>query len=191
MKTNFRISLDDMILMSLGSILKRKPKCSFGDLVYECFRNYPQHFSLREYPNYPDSLKLDRPLRNLRLKGFIKGSPVTHYSFTSIGGNYINRLNKLYKGKVIPDTTTATRSPIVRKLNKIKNSKDFKGFLDKKNKYFCNDMIFRSLLETTLETPKENIIQEIDILLQQANKQKENSLFKYLKKHEKYYKEPK
>jgi len=47
---------------------------TFEHLVKECFDRFPESFSFYRYKNWPDSLKLDRPIRKLRRNyGYIKG----------------------------------------------------------------------------------------------------------------------
>jgi hypothetical protein len=72
-KDNYKkIPINSLIVFGLYSRAKEK-KCSFEDLAIECFDLFPDNFCLNQYPQYPDSRKLDRPIRDLRRKGLIKG----------------------------------------------------------------------------------------------------------------------
>jgi len=79
-KTN---SINDLILFILYSFADGK--CSFEELVKECFNQFPQVFSLKDYPQWPDTRKLDRPLRDLRKKKLIKGNPKTFFTLSPSG----------------------------------------------------------------------------------------------------------
>jgi len=74
-----------LILFALYSVASNKEKCDFERLVKECFTLSPETFSFSKYPQWPDSLKLDRQLRTLRKRKLIKGDPKTSFSLTKLG----------------------------------------------------------------------------------------------------------
>jgi len=74
-----------LILFALYSVASNKEKCDFERLVKECFALSPETFSFSKYPQWPDSLKLDRQLRTLRKRKLIKGDPKTAFSLTKLG----------------------------------------------------------------------------------------------------------
>lgn len=80
-----RVSINDLIVFAMHSIKNKQKECNFEDLVNECFNFFPKTFAFFKYPDWPDSRKLDRPLRNLRKKGLIKGGPQVHFSLTQKG----------------------------------------------------------------------------------------------------------
>ena len=187
MRNGLRAPLDDMILLSLSSVLEKKSKCSFSDLVKECFTRYPTYYSLSEIPEYPDSLKLDRPLRSLRSKGLLKGSPKTHYSFTKAGKEYLDNLKRINMGKGVPKQNNITRSPLLQKTEEVLKSKDFKIFKKSPNKFSPENMRFRSIMAVTLETPKKVLLKETELLIDLAKKKGAKTLAKYLKIYTNYY----
>jgi len=77
-------SINDLILFVLYSSNK-EGKCTFEDLVKNCFVSFPEIFSLKENPQWPDTRKLDRPLRLLRKKRLISGDPQSFYILTQKG----------------------------------------------------------------------------------------------------------
>ena len=44
----------------------------FEELVKNCFKIFPDYFSLKNYPKWPDTRKLDRPLRLLRSRKLVR-----------------------------------------------------------------------------------------------------------------------
>ena len=70
-----KTSINNLILYSMYLLSARKRKCCFEDLLKECFSLFPKVFCLKNIPKWPDSRKLDRPLRTLRTKKLIKGGP--------------------------------------------------------------------------------------------------------------------
>jgi len=103
-------SIDSLILFSIYSVMEgeedksssspfatareNKEKCSFERLAKECFTLFPKTFSFLKYPKWPDSRKLDRPLRSLRKKRLILGNPKTFFSLTKSGKKIVEEIAK-------------------------------------------------------------------------------------------------
>ena len=60
-------------------------ECTFERLIKKCFDLFPKVFGFSKYPQWPDSRKLDRPLRTLRNRRFITGGPKMVFSLTKEG----------------------------------------------------------------------------------------------------------
>lgn len=80
-----RISVNELILFAIQSLRERGEKCSFEELVKECFSFFPECFSFPGIKKWPDSRKLDRPLRTIRKRKLIVGEPKTSFSLTKLG----------------------------------------------------------------------------------------------------------
>ena len=94
-------SINSLILFSIYSVIEgdenksssspfavareNKEKCTFERLAKECFSLFPKAFSFSRYREWPDSRKLDRPLRSLRRKKLISGDPKNYFSLTKLG----------------------------------------------------------------------------------------------------------
>ncbi len=90
-----KAGINDLILFSISSILKNKEKCTFEKLTKECFSRFPKVFSFSRYSQWPDSRKLDRALRTLRIKKMITGNPTTHFSLTKAGKHVVEETAKI------------------------------------------------------------------------------------------------
>lgn len=88
------VSTNDLILFSIFSL---RGKCSFETLVKECFTLFPKSFSLLEFPKWPDSRKLDRPLRTLRKRKMIIGDPKTFFKLTNLGRKKSEEIAKTFR----------------------------------------------------------------------------------------------
>lgn len=94
-----KIPVTDLILFSAFSL--KKEKLDFEDLAKECFDVFPAVFSFEKYDFWPDSRKLDRPLRILREKEFIEGDPATFFKLTEKGERVARDLTqKFTQGKL-------------------------------------------------------------------------------------------
>ncbi len=89
--------INDLILFVLYSSSSKES--SFGKLAKECFNQFPQVFSLRNYPQLLDTRKLDRPLRTLRKRKLIDGDPKTFFSLTSQGKKEAQEIAKILRQK--------------------------------------------------------------------------------------------
>jgi len=79
------LGINNLILFSLYCLEAEKKKATFEKLLEKCFVLFPKVFSLNTIPQWPDARKLDRPLRALRNKKFIKGDPSSNFSLTLLG----------------------------------------------------------------------------------------------------------
>lgn len=78
-------SINNLIIFAIYSVMGRKEKCTFEELIKECFTLFPKVFSFSKYQKWPDARKLDRPLRSLRKRKLITGNPKTYFSLTKTG----------------------------------------------------------------------------------------------------------
>jgi len=78
-------SINNLILLGIYFTQMENEKCTFEKVVGKCFSYFPKMFSFSQYRNWPDSRKLDRPLRELREKRLITGDPKTFFSLTRSG----------------------------------------------------------------------------------------------------------
>ena len=77
-----KTSVEDLILFCIHSVISNNEQCSFERLVKECFTLFPETLKFTRYPVWPDSRKLDRPLRALRNEKLIIGDPKTYFILT-------------------------------------------------------------------------------------------------------------
>ncbi|MBA7682421.1 hypothetical protein ES703_90771 [subsurface metagenome] len=109
------IQVQRLIVFSMYSIIKNSEECTFERLVKECFTLFPRKFGFYRYPEWPDSLRLDRQLRTLRTKGWIIGGAETIFSLTRFGEKIAKDTGKILLGKKVP--------PRVSKKNLLRDEK--------------------------------------------------------------------
>ena len=90
-------SINNLILFGLYSVIENKEKCTFERLVKECFTLFPKAFGFSQHPQWPDSRKLDRPLRSLRKERLILGDPKTSFSLTKSGKRIAIEIAKTFR----------------------------------------------------------------------------------------------
>jgi len=176
-------SLEDLILIGINNVLNKKRKCSYGDLINELFSSYPNLFSIADYPKWPDTLKLDRPLRTLRSDRLVTGSPITFYSLTPLGSDRIRFIKKKEKLPLPAKLTKPTRSPSLTIFKELEQNEDFKSFIADEEHFTPNNMRIRSITKFTLETPKKVILTHLNYLKNVAHQGKKQKVEAYLSRY--------
>lgn len=92
-----KLGINELILFCVRSIIKNKEKCTFQRLVKESFILFPEIFGFPNFSRWPDSRKLDRPLRTLRKRKLITGSPKTFFSLTKSGKRIAEETAKTFR----------------------------------------------------------------------------------------------
>jgi len=99
---NLNFSVNDLILFCIHSINSNNEKCSFERLIKESFTLFPETLRFERYPIWPDSRKLDRPLRALRKEKLIIGDPKTLFMLTKEGEKKASEVFRaLRQGKLL------------------------------------------------------------------------------------------
>ncbi|MCD6402382.1 hypothetical protein J7L36_00805 [bacterium] len=96
-KRHKNIAIKDAILYAIYLVNSDKGECTFEHLVKKCFDIFPKDFSLSNYPQWPDTRKIDRPLRRLRQQGLVKNNKDGSYALTRKGEELAARLTKILK----------------------------------------------------------------------------------------------
>ena len=92
-------SINTLILFAIFVLIEEKEKCTFENLVETCFALFQKRFSLADHPKWPDSRRLDRPLRTLRKRKLITGGPGTSFSLTKLGKKKALEIAKSFQQK--------------------------------------------------------------------------------------------
>lgn len=174
-----------LILFAISSIIANNEICTFERLVAECFNRFPKVFSFKRYPQWPDSMKLDRQLRTLREEGLIIGTARDHFELTEAG--------KLIATEIKTNLTSARKrgqiktSPTVRSaedriIEFLKTNKLFHNYCENPQNFRITETQTRNLLRCTLETPRRVVKQNLEYYLKLVEKYNELELKKFLMK---------
>lgn len=94
-----KTSVSDLILFAVSSVLEKKEVCTFGRLIRECFNFFPKSFNFSDNQQWPDSRKIDRPLRTLRSRKLISGDPQRFFFLTKIGKKRAEQVAESFRQK--------------------------------------------------------------------------------------------
>ena len=157
MKKNLQGSFTrtDKILTVLYKISKgTTKKLRFEDIVVALLKKYPNDFSLRGYPQYPDSEGVMKELyrgKNIKNSGSINYSNKI-FSLTDHGISYVEKLTNLNKQNV-PLTSNRLSRFAEKEVNRIRSTEGF-GLFVLKEFGKITDTDFFSYLGITPRTPK-------------------------------------
>jgi hypothetical protein len=183
-KIYVKLSLIELILLSIYLVTKKGEACTFERLVAECFINFPKVFSFKRYPKWPDASKLNRPLRTLREKGLIIGNARDIYSPNRFGESRAREILRKLGKRIAPESSrfrpSPTRSTDDRIIEYIKNSSSFSAYLRNRRYFSISEQEFRNLLRCTLETPDRVIKQNLEYCLRVAEEYKESDIVRFL-----------
>ena len=87
-----KISINNLILLA---IKKENNNCNFEKILEIIFKMSPQSISFKKN-KWPDSRKIDRPLRSLKKEMLIKENLESIYSLTKKGEKEITEINKSF-----------------------------------------------------------------------------------------------
>ena len=91
------LGINELILSAIYSTVNRGEKCTFERLVKESFNLFPEAFCFSKNPEWPDSRKLDRPIRTLRKRKLITGDPKTSFFLTKLGKKIAIETSKSFR----------------------------------------------------------------------------------------------
>jgi len=178
-----RIEMQDLILFGIYSVSKNGEICTFERLVAECFMRFPKIFAFKRFPDWPDSLKFDRPLRKLREKGLIVGGAKDYLSLTKFGEKKAIQTKENLESKSNLNQrkkTSKGRSTEDRLITYLKETPQFRAFIIDPDNLSISEPEFRNILRCTLETPKRVLKQNLEYYKNLANSYNENRLLEFL-----------
>lgn len=177
---------EKLIVYSIYSMLQKNEVVTFERLVKECFTLFPKSFCFTRYPNWPDSMRLDRPIRSLRADGLIVGKPQGTFTLTNIGIRKAKEVEKLISiyglaQNVIPQLNKqkARRRQEASIISNLKNSRYFKNF-QAKDTISVNKSTLRRLFFCTIETPMRIVKQNIEYCKNIAKEADERELMNFI-----------
>lgn len=176
-----QISSDQLILFAILTIKRFGEDCTFERLIKECFSLFPESFHFHRYPQWPDSLKLDRPIRDLRNRNLIIGKNTTSFELTRLGERYALEIEKKLSGSVFIDNKIKTNLGRKEKrlLEMIKNSDEYKKFLINKDHTETDQADIKRLFLGTMETPNIVIGKNIQSLKSLAEDTEDRDLLNF------------
>ncbi|HSG43040.1 MAG TPA: hypothetical protein VLA72_07785 [Anaerolineales bacterium] len=188
-----KIILNDLVVYSIYYLHKQGSEITSEDIVSACFVLFPKRFSMRKYPQYPDSGIVSRRWGDCKSKGYLKGNATMGFQITARG---IKRAEKVEKSLGKPMKPVRVRKPKTRKtmvaaetihpelkahakkyVRSIEMSDAYKHY---KKKLPLNEFDFRSLLLCTMESPPETLSRNLEQFREYVNMYERRDLAAFL-----------
>jgi hypothetical protein len=167
-----KLSLDELTTYAVYCVLTNEEICTFERLVVECFHLFPEVFSLKRYPKYPDSARVDKSWLRCRTdKGWITGSVKESFRLSDAGLRIAKQTEQKLiavqlRGRAREPAKVRGREEAVVKF--IRNHPTYLRYIGKGESFQIAEHEFRQLLSCTMETPlrvlRQNLNQVIDAL---------------------------
>ena len=144
------------------------------DIISACFVLFPRRFSLRKYPQWPDSAAVSRRWSECKSKGYLRGNALGGFQLTARGVKRAEKIEKtLGKVKIKPMPSSKPKLPLQPVLTvhpELKaRAKKYIGSIESSDAYRhykrkapLNEYDFRSLLLCTMESPPVTLARNLE-----------------------------
>jgi hypothetical protein len=191
--TYTRIALNDLVVYSVYYLYKQGSEIASEDIISACFVLFPKRFSLRKYPQWPDSGIVSRRWSDGKSRGYLRGDAASGFQITAKGIRRAEKIEKSLgkilqlvpapKQKVIRPTITgqASHSELKRQARKYVRSIEMSdAYKHYKKQMPLNEFDFRSLLLCTLESPPATLARNLNQFKEYVNIDKRKDLSTFL-----------
>ena len=103
-----KVILNDLVVYSVYYLHKQGSEITSEDIISACYVLFPKRFSMRKYPQYPDSGIVSRRWSDCKSKGYLKGNAAKGFQITARG---IKRAEKVEKLLGTPMKPVRVRKP--------------------------------------------------------------------------------
>lgn len=190
-----KLLLNDLVVYSVYYLHKQGLETASEDIISACFTLFPQRFSLKKYPQYPDSGIVSRRWGECKRKGYLKGNAIKGFQITARGIKRAEKVEKLLgkplkpvrveKAKAeesaVPGKEAAVHPELKRHAKKyvrsIETSDAYRHF---KRGLPLNEFDFRSMLLCTMESPPTTLARNLNQFKEYVNIHERKDLLSFL-----------
>jgi len=190
-----KVILNDLVVYSVYYLHKQGQDITSEDIVSACFVLFPKRFSMRKYPQYPDSGIVSRRWSDCKSKGYLKGNATKGFEITARGIKRAEKVEKslgtplkpvrVEKAKAVkpavPEREAAVHPELKAHAKKyvrsIEMSDAYKHF---KKGTPLNEFDFRSMLLCTMESPPTTLARNLNQFKEYVNIHKREDLLSFL-----------
>ena len=158
-------NLDELVVYSAYRILRRSEPCTFERIVVEAFLQFPEHFSLSGFSNYPDSARVNKCWLRCRTdRGWLLGNVKSGFQLSEEGQAVAQEVEQRIsvpgaKRSVRPSSRERTReSSLVRHLMK---TKAFARYQEDEGGFSITEKELREVTMSTMDTPWQTMRQSL------------------------------
>ena len=174
--TYTKITLNDLVIYAIYYLDRQGSEITSEDIISACFVLFPKRFSLRKYPQWPDSGMVSRRWSDCKGRGYLRGNATKGFKLTAKGSRRAAKVEKSL-GKVLKSARPAPKpgkkaspppEPVIhpelkahagKYVRSIQASEAYKHFRKKEP---LNEFDFRSLLLCTMESPPTTLARNLE-----------------------------
>ncbi len=179
------LGVDYLLIYCVRRVLENGEECTLERLVYECFTLFPKKFALSRYSQWPDSTRVYRSWRRcIDPNNWLKGTPQEGFHLTSKGKTIaLEVAEKLRDPSLIINHQKAmsrTRGKEEAVVHYLRKSNAFRKWMENHGSFVISESELRSLLNATLETPREVLSDNLEYYFENAELVKDNNTIEFL-----------
>jgi hypothetical protein len=160
-----KIRRSDLVVYSMYHLHNQGGEITSEDIVSTCFTLFPKRFSLRKYPQWPDSATITRRWSDLRKRGYILGNTATGFKLTTRGIRFAQKVRSLLGGEYRPPARSV-RPELKSRADRFVHAMEISDAFLLFRKYGINARVgefdFRDLLLCTMESPTETLKRNLE-----------------------------
>ena len=192
-----KIILNDLVVYSVYYLHKQGSEITSEDIISACYVLFPKRFSMRKYPQYPDSGIVSRRWSDCKSKGYLKGNATKGFQITARGIKKAQKVEKALGKPLKPvrvqktkiEKPVAASAPAAQTVHpelkahakkyvrSIEMSDAYKHF---KKGLPINEFDFRSLLLCTMESPPTTLARNLNQFKEYVNIHERKDLSSFL-----------
>ena len=170
-----RVILNDLVVYSIYYLHRQGSEITSEDIISACFVLFPKRFSMRKYPQYPDSGIVSRRWSDCKSKGYLRGNAAKGFELTARGIKRAEKVEKLLGEPMKPirepkPETKKTAVPAQAVHPELKaHAKKYVRSIEMSDAYRhykknlpLNEFDFRSLLLCTMESPPPTLARNLN-----------------------------
>ena len=170
-----KITLNDLVVYSVYYLHKQGSEITSEDIISACFILFPKRFSLRKYPQWPDSGMVSRRWSDCKSKGYLRGNATKGFQISARGikraekvGESLGKPMKPVRAPKLKAKKTAASEQTIhpelkahagKYVRSIQASDAYKHY---RKKQALNEFDFRSLLLCTMESPPTTLARNME-----------------------------
>lgn len=190
-----KIILNDLVIYSVYYLHQQGTEITSEDIITTCFALFPKRFSMRKYPQYPDSGIVSRRWSDCKSKGYLKGNATKGFEITARGIKRAEKVEKslgkplkpvrVEKAKAVKPTVhqkeavvhPELRAHAKKYIHTIETSDAYRHF---KKGTPLNEFDFRSMLLCTMESPPTTLARNLNQFKEYVNIHERKDLLSFL-----------
>ncbi|HXE74742.1 MAG TPA: hypothetical protein VNN18_03760 [Candidatus Xenobia bacterium] len=181
-----KIGYDELLMYCALRLAEETAEITFERMVATAFEFFPERFSLRGYPHWPDSALVNKSWLRCRTdKGYLVGSVKDGFKLTPKGQAVGERIRDVlsgrrrqFGGRTIP---AERRTREGRFLRSIEDSSAYKHYKSEGNLESVTDFDFCDMLLCTLDVPAKTLKGNLETFRQAAQIYARNDILEFLK----------